>query len=347
MGNPAGPSLANLVMTEIIFECLKNMKFVVTILKLYVDDTFLIIPSDSVDYLLETFNAYHPRIQFTIEREKDNELSFLDVRVRRRADGTLSTRWCMKPTSSGRLLNYRSDTCRKYKISVIKNLLHRGINLSSSEFHHENLKEIKQILKVNAYPSLLVNRIINEYKPSPSRHQLGETKETRSYFRFPFVPKLSSKISNSIRRVSTNSRLAFYNLKSVRSLFSKLEDRAGTLDRSNVVYKIPCAGCNRCYIGQTKQLLSSRVRQHKNDCHEKFRDKEGKTALALHSFSTGHQFDFQQISVLDGEKNWMKRNLSEMIHINLHDTVNHRSDTQGLHQSYNNLISLFRQFKCR
>lgn len=335
-------------MTELISECLKKLNFVLTFIKLYVDDTFLVIPTDSVDHLLDIFNAFHPRIQFTLERETDSKLSFLDVEVSRNSNGTLSTQWYMKPTSSGKLLNYRSDTCKKYKMSVIKNLLYRAINLSSTKFHHDNLIKTKHILKLNNYPPHLINKMINEYRaPSTVNKQSREPQEICNYFRFPFMPKLSSKIANSIHRVSTNTKLVFYNLKTVRSLFSKLKDRIETYERSNVIYKIPCADCDKCYIGQTKQLLSNRARQHKNDCNEKFRDKDGKTALASHSFSTGHQFDFQEISVLDGERNWMKRNLSEMIYIHLNKdiTVNHRSDTQGLSQAYNHLISLFKQFK--
>jgi len=42
----------------------------------YVDDIVLAAPSDHVTKIVETFNGFHNKLQFTVEREKDKSVSF-------------------------------------------------------------------------------------------------------------------------------------------------------------------------------------------------------------------------------------------------------------------------------
>lgn len=344
MGNPASPSLANFVMTELIHQSLKKLRFMVEFIKLYVDDLILAIRPQNANELLSTFNDFHPRIQFTIEEEEDSALAFLDLKVIRDESGSLSTCWYMKPSNSGRVMNFKSETSRSYKVSTIKNLLHRVINLSAPQFHEENLNKIRDLLDMNSYPRTLVNKIINEYSPVNTSDAYREEEQTKRYFRFPYIPSLSYNVANTIKEKLPNYKLVFYNLKTVRSLFSGLKDLTPLNNRSNVIYKIPCLGCSSCYIGQTKQLLKTRIKQHKYDCDERFRDKENTTALAAHRFAEGHTFDFDSTTIVDYETNRRKRNLSEMIHIKLNDTVNYRTDAEDLSQVYSNLLARYREF---
>ena len=72
---------------------------------------------------------------------------------------------------------------------------------------------------------------------------------------------------------------------------------------------------------------------------------ENKTALAHHHFDTGHQFDFENVRVLDYEQNYKKRIVSEMIHINLCDSVNLKTDTQNLSNIYSNILKKYHDKK--
>ena len=84
------------------------------------------------------------------------------------------------------------------------------------------------------------------------------------------------------------------------------------------------------------------MKQHQNDCKPEKIVKTAKTALASHHFDTSHRFVFNETKILDSEPNWVKRNISEMVHIRLNDTVNHRTDTQGLSKVYNNILNKFK-----
>lgn len=91
-------------MNFIIKEALKRLPFNITLIKVYVDDTFLIAPEDSTDILLQTFNSVHEKIQFTMEVESDQSLPFLDTLVTRNGDH-LTTEWY---SNSDSVLHYMS-----------------------------------------------------------------------------------------------------------------------------------------------------------------------------------------------------------------------------------------------
>lgn len=125
-------------------------------------------------------------------------------------------------------------------------------------------------------------------------------------------------------------------------MYTRLKDKTPLLKQSNLVYCISCE-CGTHYVGQTKQYLGKRINQHKLDCRNHNEANHDKTALSSHHFETRHNFRFDEVKILDKETNFKKRNLSEMIFINLHNTINLRTDTLGLSNIYSNLLNKYRE----
>ena len=75
-----------------------------------------------------------------------------------RYNNTIITDWFNKPTSSVRLINFRSNHPEQQKINIIYNLVDRAISLSNKPFHKRNLNIATQILQDKNYPenSLIV-----------------------------------------------------------------------------------------------------------------------------------------------------------------------------------------------
>ena len=94
-------------------------------------------------------------------------------------------------------------------------------------------------------------------------------------------------LSESIRRVLTrlDIRVCFKPSTSLRRLFSSPKDRPPDMDLSSVVYKIPCAKCSACYIGQTKRRLSQRIAEHKRAVRQA---DFNSSALAEHMWNMNH-----------------------------------------------------------
>ncbi|KAI4484546.1 hypothetical protein M0804_007112 [Polistes exclamans] len=145
MGNPASPILANIVMRFILKMVEGMLHFYVPFLKVYVDDIVTAIQKDGIALTIKTFNSVNKKIQLTIKVENNKTLPFLDLSIIRKEDGSILTDWYVKPTCSGRCLNYKSNHPISQKIGVVKGLLFRALTLSSKEFHNNNKKR-KEII---------------------------------------------------------------------------------------------------------------------------------------------------------------------------------------------------------
>ncbi len=87
---------------------------------------------------------------------------------------------------------------------------------------------------------------------------------------------------------------------------------------SNIIYSVPCGGCDKSYIGQTGQYLKKRLYQHQYDIKKEI----PLCALAQHVHESRHEFNFEGTKILDKENNYNKRLLKEMLFITKHKTVN-------------------------
>jgi len=81
-----------------------------------------------------------------------------------------------------------------------------------------------------------------------------------------------------------------------------------------------------CYICWTKRKLNTRVSEHKNDINK----RTGKhSVITEHRLEKNHEFDWDNPEILDREKYYCRRLISEMINIKLQkNTLNIQSDTE-------------------
>lgn len=114
--------------------------------------------------------------------------------------------------------------------------------------------------------------------------------------------------------------------------FTKLKTKTSKNKRSNIVYEIPCSGCNGVYIGQTSQYLENRIKSHKYD-------KKNSTALTAHERKTQHSFNFESAKILKTETNTRKRELYESIEIQKnYRAINDKKDANNISRIYSSLF---------
>uniref|UniRef100_A0A1B0CHE8 Reverse transcriptase domain-containing protein n=1 Tax=Lutzomyia longipalpis TaxID=7200 RepID=A0A1B0CHE8_LUTLO len=108
MGSPISPIVADIVMQKALQQILTTGERPLRIdfIRKYVDDLLLAVHKDDVCRILEIFNAFHTRIQFTMEIEEQGTLAYLDLRIHRMEGGQMYTTWYSKPCASHRMLNY-------------------------------------------------------------------------------------------------------------------------------------------------------------------------------------------------------------------------------------------------
>ena len=95
--------------------------------------------------VIDTFNDYHPRIQFTHEMERNNGISFLNLEIIKLDNGEIVSHWYGKSTYSGILLNYILSHPFQNKVAIIKYLVDRVVCLSQESFHSENFDIFRKI----------------------------------------------------------------------------------------------------------------------------------------------------------------------------------------------------------
>ena len=133
MGSPLGPTLANGCL--IYFE--KNWPqncpsdFKPSYYRQYVDIFVLFTSPEHLEAFRNFLNGRQANMSFTIEHEKQNRISFLDVQIIRE-DKTFTTSVYRKPTFSGIYTHFDSFLPSTYKFGTIYTLAYRCFRICSS-----------------------------------------------------------------------------------------------------------------------------------------------------------------------------------------------------------------------
>ena len=164
MGSPLGPVLANIFMVA-LEDCLVNsLSKEMPLWFRYVDDTFTFIQKEEITDVIRVLNNFHKDVNFTHEIEKDNCISFLDVKIKKETNGPFITEVFRKETDTNIFINWKSFALRDWKIGTLKGLFRRAYLVCSEE---EGLnKEIKYLnfvfTKVNGYSSRMVYNTLQD-----------------------------------------------------------------------------------------------------------------------------------------------------------------------------------------
>ena len=79
MSSPASPVVADIIMEHCLDECVQQLREKPRFLTKYVDDLFARVKIDNIDETLEILNNFHKDIKFTMEKEKNGQLPYLDT----------------------------------------------------------------------------------------------------------------------------------------------------------------------------------------------------------------------------------------------------------------------------
>ena len=109
MGSPVSVVMANLVMEDVEERAIDTFGQPPRVWKRFVDDTFVILDKVAVDKFFTHLNQIQTFMKFTMEGEKDNCISFLNISITRDHTGTLDVNIYRKPTHSERYLNFKSE----------------------------------------------------------------------------------------------------------------------------------------------------------------------------------------------------------------------------------------------
>lgn len=360
MGSSISPILADIVLTELLDFATKTVfekfNYKPKLITKYVDDLLFIIRASFVDIFLNIMNDFNPLLKFTFELPVNNSIPYLDMLIIKK-DNKIITNWYQKETSKGRMLNFNSCHSISIKMNTAKGFLNRIFGLSHQSFWDNNIQIATNILRKNEYPIAVINRLINnEINKILSNQTLQDNInnslyvscidesqsstliniESPRYYSFTYIKNLSEELRRIIKTNIPDIKITFKYRNTIGlRLFSKIKDKTPKNETSGVIYQVNCKDCNAIYVGQTGNKIRTRMYGHKHDVTDTSRIG---CKLAEHSKTTKHSFDFENVSILDTEKQKFKREILEMIYIKKSfkngNCINCKNDVDNLSKIY-------------
>lgn len=239
MGSPLSPILAKILMNDILDNVLPTLPTQPKVLALYVDDSFWVVNKNQVNIISETLNAYHPRIRFTNEIEKDKKICFLNLMIHRE-ENELITNWYRKPYASMRLLNYESHHEKACILETAKAYIHMAQKISHAKFFQENKARLIEILRKNSFPENEIITLMHE------NYSLMKPMKKSEGFNGDYIPlKYRGNLINRFRQKIRPFAGRYIRIVGVpdrcsSKIFSPLKTRIEMEMKSNIILELRC-----------------------------------------------------------------------------------------------------------
>ena len=140
----------------------------------------------------------------------------------------------------------------------------------------------------------------------------------------PYVENVSEAVARIMR--NHNVPVAMKPFKTLKSVLVHTKDKWEKEDLTECVYKVPCANCDKTYIGETGRKFGVRLHEHKTEVESKtgrtFRSlrassltEHNKSTLTDHATQENYVINWSQATVIDREPERFTRWIKEAIHI--------------------------------
>ena len=265
MGSPPAPHLANGWLSQ--FE--NTIKGNAKIYFRYMDDILTECKRALVDSKLAEINSLHDNLEFTVEREKDQQLPVLDMKIIHDHDtGLLSSTWYSKPTDTGLILNFHALAPKRYKHSVVSGFIHRIYRACSSWSHfHDSVEKAKKILEKNQYPPTFYEPIIRTTLsnllgvPTEEKPTDNTSKQEKILLKVQYRGKCTEDYARALHKCNAPCMIVM-TLRKFKTVLPSLKPPVEKMLKSEVVYQLTCPRCEACYIGQTSRHIQARLKEH-------------------------------------------------------------------------------------
>nr|CAH8868440.1 unnamed protein product [Trichobilharzia regenti] len=263
MGSPLGPLLADCFMASLENNIFDPLICQLHLYKRYVDDTFIICDEKcDLDSLLKTFNAEHSSIRFTLERESNNSIPFLDVLHTRRHNCTIQRSIYRKPTWTGHFINFQNFVPLIRKRNLERTLCSRIRKICSEDMVEKALNLLRETLLENGYPPRFIEKNMKE-KPPVSNITTVPKKTLLMNLAFKddiAAEILRNRLSKSLKKTFPTATLRItFSCKQL--IQSNAKDKIPLFTTSMCIYQFTCS-CGAKYIGRTQRQVHKRILEH-------------------------------------------------------------------------------------
>jgi hypothetical protein len=291
------------------------------------DDTFVLFNDKShAPLFLNYLNSLHSNIDFTMEIENNNTLSFLDVQVQQ-IDGKFYTSIFRKPTFTGLGMSFFSFTPIFYKINAIKTLIHRAYSLSSSyKLFSDEINFLTNFFSNNGFPQNMLNLYVKKfldtlYNTNESSKIITVPKDI-TYISLPYIGQQSYDMIKYFKNIlanyypQVNFQFVLVNPFSIKSLF-RFKDKLPIELHANIIYKFTCETCKSFYIGSSTKQFKIRYSQHLGTSFRTGRPltTPNHSSPRIHCEKEQHPFSKNNFTIIDYATSVSELRLLESLYI--------------------------------
>ena len=316
MGSPLSPVAACLYMEWLEKQHYQEIMGENVIWVRYVDDVLVVVPSDTnLETKLHELNSIDSKIQFTLEKEKQGSIAFLDTEIIR--SNPVKFKVYRKPTNRECYVHFYSGHSERVKRGVVIGFFLRAYRICSEEYIEEEIKHIISAFTKLKYPrGFLVNL---KKKALDIRKRSRTGKKTNKDERFITIPISKPAETIAKRLETTGFKVAFTSGKNVGNMLA-IREKPQRIENKSVVYKVPCGACTKSYIGETGRGLQTRLNEHRRD----LRNHSEHSAFVAHAEKTNHLPNWNGAGILAVCKNKDNRKAIEAAFISTNETINIR-----------------------
>ncbi|XP_072037657.1 uncharacterized protein [Amphiura filiformis] len=169
-------------------------------------------------------------------------------------------------------------------------------------FHHindtdENIQFTQELCKDSslAFLDCLITVKANKKKSQDNQQTNGGGRPTKARATLPFLSGTSERVKKHLKAYGIAA--SFKPGNTLRGKRVHVKDKQPKEKSSNLVYGLVCAGkdCTESYVGETKQALKSRVKQHRRPSTNEAQN----SAVYLHLKECGHSINIEDATILD------------------------------------------------
>ncbi|BHF71067.1 hypothetical protein SprV_0401412100 [Sparganum proliferum] len=267
-----------------------------------------------------------PAIQFTRKEATGGILPFLDVSIRTLSDGGLATSVYRKDSSADVILNYESNHPAVHKRSCVRTLFHRAYRYcSADDLLKKELAFLYRLFRLNGYPVSCVKNCLRQQR-QPQEVSSNEGPEQRKFYSLPYMQGISEAIARRLNRFGI--LIAHKPASSLRATLSRVKDPLSKEQKTNVIYRIPCANCSCDYVGHTGRRLGTRINEHKLA----LRRRDPLSLVFTHSLECDHRFNWEGTEIVAMANTRQAREFLEAWHSNT-TSINRHVDLDAHYES--------------
>lgn len=235
MGGSISTNLARLVMDAIVKYTLR-LTDKISFIRVYVDDTIVVIKRGQHDHILNILNSFHPSIKFTCELENQHKsINFLNLTLIR-DKSRVKTNWFRKLFASGRLVPFYSSHKRTTVVQTAIAFIHTVLALSDASFFLPNRPIVEDTLRINGFPETTIISLLNKHYTLMSTYVPKKRDPKARYHVFPHAICESRKIKRLLTKFkdddviySDSTRNAKINFVTTRKTRTPIEKRGNLI----------------------------------------------------------------------------------------------------------------------